>query len=441
MSLATPQAVQKLQTALHAKAKATPTYRFYSLYDKITRADVLRHACACCRTNGGAAGVDGQTFADVEAYGVELWLADLTHQLQGRSYRPQAVRGVYIPKPDGKQRPLGIPAIRDRVVQTAAVLVLGAIFEVDPQPEQYAYRPGRGAHEAVSRVLQLLQAGYREVVDADLSGYFDTIPHAELLRCVARRAADGRVLRLLKQWLEAPVADEDEQGRPRRATPNKDSGRGTPQGAPVSPLLANLYMRRFVLGWKVLGHARRLRAEIVNYADDFVICCRGSADEALAAVRQMMGRLQLTVNESKTRVCRVPGERFDFLGYTFARMYSSRTGRTYLGVKPSGRKVQSVCAAVREITGRRWVLMGVQDRVARLNELLVGWANYFSLGSISKADRAVDKHVTRRLRQWLCAKYGVPGRGTGRFPDGHLYGELGLRRLQGRKGSLPWANA
>src|SRR4051812_27680503 len=306
MSLPPPLKVEKLQEALHAKAKGSPGYRFYALYDKVYRRDVLEWAYARCRANDGAAGVDGQTFEDIEAYGLDLWLDELASELKGRTYRSHPVRRVLIPKGDGKQRPLGIATIRDRVAQMATVLVLGPIFESDLEPEQYAYRPGRSALDAVEAVHGLLKSGHREVVDADLSGYFDSIPHAELIRSLSRRISDRHLLGLVKMWLEAPVEEVDGRGRHHRTTRNKDEGRGSPQGSPLSPLLANVYMRRFVSGWKTLGHERRLDARIVNYADDFVICCRGTAAEAMSAMRGMMSRLKLTVNEAKTRTCRVP---------------------------------------------------------------------------------------------------------------------------------------
>ena len=314
MNLATPLGVQKLQKALHDKAKGSPSFRFYALYDKVYRKDVLAHAYQCCRANGGAAGVDGQSFEDIEKYGVERWLDELAEELKSRTYRPLPVRRVYIPKPDGKQRPLGVPTIRDRTVETAAVLVLEPIFEADLQPEQYAYRAGRSALDAVKHVHKLINTGHGEIVDADVSGYFDSLPHSELLKSVARRVVDGAMLHLIKMWLEAPVEETDEHGRKHRSTRNRDDGRGTPQGAPISPLLSNLYMRRFVLGWKKLGHEKRLRAYIVNYADDLVICCRGNAEEALATMRGIMKKLKLTVNETKTRVCKLPEEKLDFLG-------------------------------------------------------------------------------------------------------------------------------
>jgi group II intron reverse transcriptase/maturase len=253
---------------LHAKAKRAPTYRFYALYDKVYRMDVLWHAYECCRANDGAAGVDGQTFADIENYNKMRWLGELAEELRSKAYRPQAVRRVYLPKADGQLRPLGIPTVKDRVVQMAALTVLEPIFEADLQPEQYAYRPGRSALEAVQQVQALMQAGHTEVVDADLSGYFDSIPHGELMKSVARRVSDRHLLGLIKAWLQMPVEESDERGRTQRTTRNRDEGKGTPQGAPLSPLLANLYMRRFILGWKTLGHEVRLDAHIVNYADD-----------------------------------------------------------------------------------------------------------------------------------------------------------------------------
>jgi RNA-directed DNA polymerase len=441
MNLVTPSSVQKLQAALHDKAKGTANYRFYALYDKVYRKDVLTHAYQCCRANGGAAGVDGQSFEDIEKYGVERWLDELAEELRSRTYRPQPVRRVWIPKPDGKQRPLGVPTIRDRAVETAAVLVLEPIFEADLQSEQYAYRPDRSALDAVKHVHKLINTGHGEIVDADLSGYFDSIPHAELLQSVARRVVDGAMLHLIKMWLETPVEETDEHGRKHRSTRNRDDGRGTPQGAPISPLLSNLYMRRFVLGWKKLGHEKRLRAYIVNYADDLVICCRGNAEEALAAMRGIMQKLKLTVNETKTRVCKLPEEKFDFLGYTFGRCYSSQTGRAYLGTVPSKKRVLRICEAISGETGRNKTGVDREAVVGRLNRMMVGWANYFCLGPVSKAYRAVEQHARKRLRQWLCAKHKVSWPATKRFSDAVLHDVLGLVRLTTRTRNLPWANS
>src|SRR6266849_1866365 len=438
MSPVTPASVQKLQTALHAKAKESPSFRFYALYDKVHRKDILIYAYECCKANGGAAGVDGQRFEDIEAYGVERWLDELAQELKNRTYQPLPVRRVYIPKPDGKQRPLGVPAIRDRTAEMAAVLVLEPIFEADLQPEQYAYRRDRSALDAVKRVRKLINAGHQEIVDADLSSYFDSIPHSELLQSVARRVVDGAMLHLIKMWLDAPVEETDEQGNKRRSTRNRDEGRGTPQGAPISPLLSNLYMRRFVLGWKKLGYEKRLKAYIINYADDLVICCRARANEALVLMRIMMSRLKLTVNESKTRVCRLPEEKFDFLGYTFGRCYSPKTGRAYWGTTPSKKRVQRLCKAISEMTGRNKTLLDQETVIKTLNHMMVGWANYFCLGPVSRAYGAIERHARRRLRQWLWAKHKIRWPATKQYPEAALHQKLGLVRLRRRTISFPW---
>lgn len=443
MSLPPPSKVGTLREALHAKAKGSPSYRFYALYDKIYREDILTYAYHRCRLNGGVAGVDGVTFETIKTHGEEQWLDELAEELRKGTYQPQPVRRVNIPKDGqpGKFRPLGIPCIRDRVVQMAAVVVLEPIFEADLEPEQYAYRPARSAHDAVNHVALLLRTGFTEVVDADLSGYFDSIPHAELMKSVARRISDGRVLRLIKMWLEAPVEETDERGRKERTTRNKDEGKGSPQGSPISPLLSNIYMRRFIRGWKTQGHEKRLSAYIVNYADDFVICCRADADEAMATMRTMMSKLKLTVNETKTRLCSLPEGSFDFLGYTFGRCFSYKTRRAYLGASPSRKKIAKLCDAIRELTPRRGTGHDAEDVVGKLNQKLVGWANYFSVGAVSKAYGMVNYHVTNRLRWWLCAKHQVRGPGYSRYPDAYLHQKLGLYRLRRKRPSLPNASA
>jgi RNA-directed DNA polymerase len=430
VSLSPPVTVGKLQTALHTKAKNSPDYRFYALYDKVYRRDILEWAFVRCRNNRGKPGVDGQSFADIETYGRDQWLDELTEELRNGTYRPRPVRRVYIPKGDGKLRPLGIPCIKDRVAQMAAVLVLEPIFEADLEPEQHAYRRERSALDAVRQVERLLRRGYTEVVDADLSGYFDSIPHPELMKSVSRRISDGRMLRLIKMWLETPVEETDEKGNRHRTTRNKDQEMGTPQGAPISPLLSNIYMRRFVKGWKTGGHEKRLAARIVNYADDFVICCRGTADEAMTVMRGMMSKLKLTVNETKTRLCHLPDESFDFLGYTLGRIYDCRTGESYVGPRPSRKKIERICREIGEMTTRKMAGRDVGAQVGRINSKLKGWSNYFRIGTMSKAYRNVDSHVRYRVRQWLCVKFKVQGQGKKRFSVEHLYQKLGLHRLQ-----------
>jgi RNA-directed DNA polymerase len=441
-NLSTPASVRKLQRALHAKAKAEADFRFYALYDKLYREDILAHAYAQCRSNNGAPGVDGQDFADVEAYGVERWLGELALALREETYRPDPIKRVFIPKANGKLRALGIPTLRDRICMTAAVLVLEPIFEADLPPEQYAYRPGRSAQQAVVEVEEVLFRSHPDVVDADLSDYFGSIPHAELLNSVARRVVDRRVLHLIKQWLECSVEETDGHGRKRGTTEAKDSRCGIPQGAPISPLLANLYMRRFVLAWKQRGLERSLGSQIVNYADDLVILCkRGKAGEALQHMREIMGRLKLTVNEEKTRVCKVPEETFDFLGYTFGRMYSMRTGQARLGYRPSKRSIQNMVRKIHALTAEAMVWQETTALVSRLNRMLRGWANYFEVGSVSRAYRALDSYTKMRLRRWLRNKHKVRRSGGVAYPDAFLYETLRLVRLSCLERNVPWAKA
>jgi RNA-directed DNA polymerase len=428
VSLATPAKLRRLQEALYTKAKQEPAYRFYLLYDKVHRADILAHAYAVAKQRGGAPGVDGVTFEDIERAGLEGWLGAVGEEVRTETYRPQPVRRVLIPKPGGGERPLGIPTIRDRVVQTAALLILQPIFEADLEPTAYGYRPGRDALEAVREVHRALCAGHTEVVDADVSQYFDTIPHADLMKSLARRISDRRMLRLLKQWLKAPVA-ESVGGGGWRFTGGKRATRGTPQGGVVSPLLANVYMNRYLKVFRLRGLDRRYGARLVAYADDFVVLCRYGAPEVLAQTRRWFAQMGLTLNEQKTRVCDGRRESFTFLGYTFGPMRYRKDGHWYLGAAPAKKAVQRIKGRI------RWILRpGNQapwDEVRdELNRVVRGWAHYFTYGTRLMAYRAVDHYVYDRVRQFLRRRHKVPSRGTKRFPADKVFGELGVFQLR-----------
>jgi len=429
MSLATPDKIRDLQIKLYRKAKNEPGFRFYQLYDKVYREDILKHAYALAKANARAPGVDGESFESIESRGLAEWLNGLGKQLHDKTYQPQPVRRVMIPKPGGGERPLGIPTIRDRVAQTAAKLILEPVFEADLEPNAYGYRPRKSAQDAVQKVDELLHEGYTDIVDADLSKYFDTIPHSELMQCVARRIVDRQMLHLIKMWLKVPVEERDEKGK-RRLTGGKDNDRGTPQGGVISPALANLYMNRMLKGWRQTKRGEQFRARIVNYADDFVILSRGKAKEALEWTRGVLERLGLTLNEKKTSIRNARQERFDFLGYTFGPHINPRDGGRYLGCSPSKKSVSRIKQKVGDLLERRNVAPW-QEVCQKLNRTLRGWRQYFSIGSQGRAYRAVDEYVYDRARNFLRKRHKVSSRGTRQFPRERVYGPLGVLRLQG----------
>lgn len=431
MSLTTPDKIRTLQRKLYAKAKAEPGFRFYRLYDKIYRDDILAYAWTLVKANKGASGVDGVTFAMIEAEGLDEWLRRLGTELRERTYRPKPVRRVTIPKDGGGERPLGIPTIRDRVVQAAAKLVLEPIFEADLDPEAYGYRPRRSGLDAVRRVHGLLKAGYTDVVDADLSKYFDTIPHGELLSCVACRISDAQVLALIKMWLKTPIEEKDRTGR-KRLTGGKGSTCGTPQGGVISPLLANIYMNRFHKYWRQSGLGRQLKAVVVSYADDLVILSRGCAKQAHAVLDRVMTRIGLTLNETKTKLREARTERFDFLGYSFGPYWDRRTGKRYLGAAPSAKSRKRLKAKVHAVTRPSNVLPW-EDVCDQLNMLLSGWRGYFSYGTLGEAYGEVNWYVADRVRYFLRRRHKVRSRGSRQFSTEHIHGDrkvLELRRPQ-----------
>jgi RNA-directed DNA polymerase len=440
MSLPTPsETVGKLQTSLQTKAKAEPAFRFYVLWDKVCRQDVLLEAYRRCRANAGAAGVDGETFERIDARGSEQWVGMLREELVSGRYVPKPLLRVWIPKSNGGQRPLGIPCISDRVVQMAAVLVIGPIFEADLLPQQYGFRPGLDAKMALRRVYwHVTQHGRREVVDADLRDYFTSIPHTPLMRSLSRRIADGRMLHVIKGWLTAPVVEVID-GRPVQTTEARRTKRGTPQGGVISPLLANCYFRRFLLAWHNHGHRDQLDAHVVNYADDFVICCRpGNAEAAMTRMVKLMTRLGLGVNATKTRIARLPEGQFDFLGYTVGRFHG-KNGRPYFGTRPSRKAVKSLLRRIHERTTRQWYPDEPASTVARISSMIRGWCGYFDQGPVIEIYELVRAYTERRVRRWLMRRTGRRGVGFRQIPDEYLYETLGLYSVPRRRVDLPRA--
>lgn len=423
-----PEKVRTFQRTLYIKAKQVPDYRFYSLYDKVYRKDILEHSWQLCRAKRGAPGVDGETFAKIEKSSVEAWLGRLQEEVRTGAYKPAPVKRVMIPKAGGDgERPLGIPTIRDRVVQTAVKLVIEPIFDADFDEAAHGYRPRHSASGAVTEVHEALKSGQVQVVDGDLSKYFDTIPHDELMECISRRISDTRMLKLLKSWLKVLVEETTPRGG-KRYTGGKKSKSGTPQGGVISPLLANIYMHRYIRAFRKHKLDKKHQAKLVNYADDFVVLSRRGAAEIYEKTDQWMSRIGLKLNPTKSRIVNAWRDSFNFLGYTFGTQYAHGSSRQYLGAGPSEKAVKSIKAKVRE---------GLRPRnkrpeaevISTLNRQLRGWANYFDYGRLADARRTIDHYVIHRVRNFLRRRHKVQGRGTVRYSVDVIRNQLGVVSL------------
>ena len=431
--LTTPERIRTLQRKLYCKAKQEPACRFHALYDKVYRADILEFAYRLVRANKGSAGIDGVTFEAIEENeGAPAFIGELEEALRNKTYKPDPVKRVMIPKSDGSQRPLGIPTIRDRVAQMAAKLVIEPIFEADFCETSYGFRPKKSAHDAVDDVTYAMNTGYTEVIDADLSKYFDTIPHANLMATVAERICDGEILRLIQMWLKAPIMEMDKDGTKRNIGGGKGNRKGTPQGGVISPLLSNLYLHILDRIWERNNLQQRLGARIVRYADDIVLLCkRGKSGRVMTIFRQILERLKLTLNETKTKIVNAHKEKFDFLGFSIRMAESWKTGNLYPHVQPSKKSLQKIKDRVTELTARRRTIMPLEWIVKEVNATVRGWVGYFHYRNCSKALGLIRSHVEERLITHLRKRHKIRNRNAGyvRFPDRLLYKRYNLYKV------------
>jgi group II intron reverse transcriptase/maturase len=434
--LKTPEKIRDLQRKLYQKAKQQKGYRFYLLYDKVCRLDILTHAYILVIANKGAPGVDGVTFESVEETegGDQGYLEVIAGELKGKEYKPQPVRRVYIPKAGGGKRPLGIPTIRDRIVQMAVKILIEPIFEADFQENSYGFRPKRNAHQAVDDVRAYLLKGKMDVIDADISKYFDTIPHDKLIQLAAKRIVDKNILKLIKMWLKAPIVEEHEDGKKEY----QGNDKGTPQGGVISPLLANIYLNVLDTLWKTKKVQERLGARLVRYADDVVILCEGNTARILKGMKAVFNDLGLTLNEEKTKVVDARHESFTFLGFSIGMRKGRKAGVLFPLIEPSKKAMKHIRSEIKQLTTERYSATPTEVVIRRVTEVVRGWVGYFYYGNCTKAMSTLKEYLLYRLRVYMRRKYHFHGFGYMAFPNSYYHDTLGVYKVPL---TAPWRHA
>lgn len=425
--LKTLEKIRELQRKLYWKAKQEKKFRFYALYDKVYRDDILSHAYHLVRKNKGAPGVDGVTFDSIEGMegGEKRCLKSIREELRKKRYRPMSVRRIYIPKTGGGKRPLGILTIKVRIVQMAVKIVIEPIFEADFQENSYGFRPKRDAHQAMDDLSFHIRRGKNQVIDADISKYFDTIPHGKLLKLVAKRIVDKNILRLIKLWLKAVIEEEGEDGKRR----NEGSDKGTPQGGVISPLLANIYLNVLDKVWKQKRIEERYGARLIRYADDCVVLCKSNPARILKGLKAVLEYLELNLNEEKTKVVNARAESFNFLSFTIRLKRSRRTGGEFPLIRPSKLAMEHIKIEIGNWTGRKSFALPREIVIEKLNEKVRGWTEYFRYGHCSKDLTALKWYLEERVKRYLRRKHRKKRRSHKIFSFDYMYGKLSLFKV------------